>query len=120
MILKIPSIEADGSVVMADTKLNIQILRRQCRLISTITTSTKTTPIDLVIGRWGDPSLGRLSVLAIQINGEEQQSKKKFDCKIGFDFMKKKWLVDGTIGVARVNESLNQFGDFIHIIQKYF
>lgn len=120
MILRVPSVEADGKVVLSDTKVNLQILRRQCRLVTQISTESKTTPIDLVIGRWGDPSLTKFSVLGIQINGEELKSGKKFDCKIGFDFMKKKWLIEGTIGLGKVNESLNQFGDFIHIIQKYF
>ena len=120
MILKVPSVECDGVLVMSDTKINLQILRRQCRMISTLISGDKTTPVDIIINRWGDPGLSKFSVLALQITGEEQKSKKKFDCKVGFDFLRSKWLIDGTVGAIRVNESLNGFSDFIKIISNHF
>ena len=119
MILKIPSCNIDDTIETKDVLINIQLARRQARLKTTIV-SSEDYPIDIVISRWGNPSLSKLSTIMVDITGEEMKSKRKFNCKVGFNFIHQKWLITGNIGATVVNETLDSFTDYITIIQKYF
>ena len=118
MVFNIPSVAIDDTIVAKNIRANVNTFTRQSR-IKLVLTGIRDKPVDLILSSVSKPTMEKM-VAKINISGQEAETMVEFKVSIGYSVFKSQWHVNGVIGLSKVSETLNSFGDLFRIIKKYF
>lgn len=119
MILEIKEpIKVDGNNIIKNLRLNMKPKDHQLRLKLIYLITGTELPLDLVIYKWTNPKLDKMS-LSIDITGEELSKKLSIRARLAYDFLRKSWKIKGNIGTRSIDRDLSSVISVITLMKDF-
>lgn len=121
MLFKISSFELDNETILRNIKANVKKETRQARIkTDIIEEGARDRPVDIIINYISNVSIQHMSTAVISLDGRENVSGKDVKVKIGYNFLRSRWNLSGTIGFKQVNEDAKTAVEIFALIKKLF
>jgi len=120
MLIDFPSgvIQVDKKPLISDLRINLAP-NQQARLKMKVLNENVEKPIDLVIDKYTFPSLDGLSNIRVSIRGREMLSSDTFKLDLGYNFIKKKWNIEGKVREKKISQSMDHIAEIITIVKEF-
>lgn len=116
MLLDFPkgAINVDGKAAIEDLRVNVAPNHQLRVKFKVIQHDKDPVPLDIVVFNYSVPHLEGAS-LAINIVGTEMTMNKPFKMNLSFNFIKRKWRLQGTFNAKEVDETITNLIEIIAI-----